>query len=60
MSDIGPESMFLGTKKPQNTLIFCGLVLFRLLLAGICPTRQVEMEGLEPYTPNMPISDSWL
>lgn len=20
----------------------------------------VELEGLEPYTPNMPISDSWL
>lgn len=39
---------------------FCGLVFFGLLLAGICPTRQVELEGLEPYTPNMPISDSWL
>ena len=60
LSDDGPESSFLGTKKPQNRLKFCGLVLFRLLLAGICPTRQVELEGLEPYTPNMPISDSWL
>ena len=39
LSDFGPESKFLGMKKPQNTLIFCGLVLFRLLLAGICPTR---------------------
>jgi len=29
-------------------LKFCGLVFFGLLLAGICPTRQVEMEGLEP------------
>ncbi len=25
LSDFGPESKFLGTKKPQNTLIFCGL-----------------------------------
>lgn len=24
------------------------------------PRLQVELEGLEPYTPNMPISDSWL
>jgi len=22
--------------------------LFKLLLAGICPTRQVELEGFEP------------
>lgn len=25
---------------------FCGLVFFGLLLAGICPTRQVELEAL--------------
>lgn len=48
LSDFGPESKFLGTKKPQNTLIFCGLVLFGLMLAGVCPTRQVEQEGIEP------------
>lgn len=24
-ADVGPESKILGTKKPQNTLIFCGL-----------------------------------
>ena len=48
LSDDGPESSFLGTKKPHNKLILCGLVFFGLLLAGICPTRQVEMEGLEP------------
>lgn len=48
LSDDGPESSFLGTKKPQNRLIFCGLVFFGLLLAGICPTRQVELEGIEP------------
>lgn len=48
LSDDGPESSFLGTKKPHNKLILCGLVLFRLLLAGISPTRQVELEGIEP------------
>lgn len=37
---------------------FCGLVFFGLLLAGICPTRQVELEGLVPYTPTYPISSS--
>lgn len=35
-------------KKPHNKLILCGLVFFRLLLAGLCPTRQVEVEGIEP------------
>jgi hypothetical protein len=25
LADFGPESKFLGMKKPQNTLIFCGL-----------------------------------
>ena len=29
-------------------LILCGLVFFGLLLTGICPTRQVEVEGIEP------------
>lgn len=29
-------------------LILCGLVFFGLMLAGICPTRQVEVEGIEP------------
>lgn len=29
-------------------MILCGLVLFKHLLAGICPTRQVEVEGFEP------------
>ena len=70
LSDDGPESSFLGTKKPQNTLIFCGLVLFRLLLAGIenrcnliaaiCPTRKVELEGLVPCAPNAVISISYI
>ncbi len=48
LSDDGPESSFLGTKKPHNRLILCGLVFFGLLLAGICPTRHVELEGFEP------------
>lgn len=39
MKIIKSESSFLGTKKLHNKLILCGLVLFRLLLAGICPTR---------------------
>lgn len=48
LSDDGPESSFFRHEKPHNKLILCGLVLFRLLLAGICPTRQVELEGFEP------------
>ena len=54
LSDDGPESSFLGTKKPHNKLILCGLVLFRLLLAGICPARQVEVEGFEPSSKRGP------
>ena len=38
---------------------FCGLVFFGLLLAGICPTRQVELEELEPNAPNAVISISY-
>ncbi len=38
---------------------FCGLVFFGLLLAGICPTRQVELEGLVPNASNIAISISY-
>ena len=44
----------------QGRICYVKTYLFGLLLAGICPIRQVEMEGLEPYAPNVPISDSWL
>lgn len=39
---------------------FCGLVFFGLLLAGICPTRQVELEGLVPNTPNIAVSIGYI
>lgn len=48
LSDDGPESSFLGTKKPQNRLIFCGLSCFCLVWAGECPEHLVELEGIEP------------
>ncbi len=33
-------------KKPQNTLIFCGLALFRLLLAGTFSSLQPDCSNL--------------
>lgn len=59
LSDDGPESSFLGTKKPQNRLIFCGLVLFRLLSSEKSPEHLVELEGLVPYATNAVISISY-
>ena len=46
LSDDGPESSFLSTKKPQNTLISCGLSLFRLLLAGTFSSLQLDCSNL--------------